>query len=353
MDSLVDSDHGRMLGVTFPGNSTVDMSWHDIPSPGPGQVLIRTSASAICGSDLRNAYLQRLDRGRRTYTGCIGGHEIAGRVAAVGGGVHGLSVGDLVIVYHVAGCGQCLDCLTGYMIHCTSSVRTAYGNQRDGGHAPYVLAEATTCIPAPANFSGVDAALIGCGFGTAYEGLQRIGTDGRDSALVVGLGPVGLAVAMVARAFGVSRVVGAEVSEGRRRWALSLGIFDDVVAPSEAAFDTSGRGEFTVSVDASGSPQGRRLALGALRTWGRCAFIGEGKDVSFDVSQELLHKEITLSGSWVSSVPNMAACARLLGARDMHPETVVEYRLPLSEAARGYELAVGQATGKICFVMED
>lgn len=346
--AFVDDGGNRMLAATFPGDSTVALGWHDVPTPGAGQVLLRTAASAICGSDLHTAYRHHLDRGDRTYTGCIGGHEFAGTVEAVGPGVRTLDQGQLVIVYHVAGCGQCTVCRSGYMIHCESPYRRAYGNQRDGGHAPFVLADAVTCIPAPAAFTGMDASLIGCGFGTAFEGLHRVRVDGRDAVLVVGLGPVGLAAAMVARAMGARRVLGAELHEARRAWAQRVGLFDDVFEPAQTP-----PASCDVAVDASGSPAGRLLALRSLRTWGRCAFIGEGGDVTFDVSADLLHKEIMLSGSWVTSVPNMARCADVLASHGLHPEIVVEHRLPLDAADRAYQLAADQTTGKVCLVFDE
>lgn len=350
MDGLVD---GRsMRGVTFPGDSTVELGWHEIPTPGPGEVLLRTGASGICGSDLSNAYLQRRDRGPRTYTGCIGGHEFAGTVAGLGPGVHAVAEGDLVLVYHVAGCGQCAVCREGYMIHCGSPRRRAYGNQRDGGHAPFVLVDAGTCVPAPDGFTVVDAALMGCGFGTAYEGLRRVGVSGADEVLVVGLGPLGLATAMVARALGARRIVGAEVEESRRRWAKGLPFVDEVVEPGEVATrdqEEAMEAGFQVSVDASGSPAGRLLAVRALRAWGRCALLGEGGEVTLDVSNDLLHKEITVSGSWVTSVGNMARCAHLLADHELHPQAVVEHVLPLADADRAYALAAGRGTGKVCF----
>jgi D-arabinose 1-dehydrogenase-like Zn-dependent alcohol dehydrogenase len=65
------------------------------------------------------------------------------------------------------------------MISCTSPRRAAYGWQRDGGHADYVLAEEATCVALPDELSYVDGALVACGFGTAYEPLRRMGVSGR------------------------------------------------------------------------------------------------------------------------------------------------------------------------------
>jgi hypothetical protein len=101
------------------------------------------------------------------------------------------------------------------MISCHSEHRQAYGWQRHGGHAPYLLAEENTCVRLPDNLSYVDGALIACGFETAWEALTRIGVNGQDRLLVTGLGPVGLAAAMLGRALGAHGGVG--------RTALALG----------------------------------------------------------------------------------------------------------------------------------
>jgi D-arabinose 1-dehydrogenase-like Zn-dependent alcohol dehydrogenase len=116
-------------------------------------------------------------------------------------------VGDRVILYHISGCGVCDDCKAGYMISCHNENRAAYEWQRNGGHAPYLLAEENTCVRLPDNLSYVHGALIACGFGTAWEALTRVGVNGRHRMLVTGLGPVGLAAAMLGRALGVNEVI--------------------------------------------------------------------------------------------------------------------------------------------------
>ena len=138
-----------MTGITLPGGSRIDRATVDVPEPGPGQVLLAVQASSICGSDIRAIYREHLGHGAEAYQGVIAGHEPCGQVVALGPGVHDLAVGDRVVAYHIAGCGQCAECRHGYMIGCESPTRAAYGWQRDGGHAPYLLAEALTCLPLP------------------------------------------------------------------------------------------------------------------------------------------------------------------------------------------------------------
>ena len=89
----------------------------------------------------------------------IAGHEPCGQVVAVGPGCRRLSVGDRVVVYHIAGCAVFEECRHGYMIGCTSPFRAAHGWQRDGGHAEFLLAEEATCILLPDELSYVGGAL--------------------------------------------------------------------------------------------------------------------------------------------------------------------------------------------------
>src|SRR3954462_11224676 len=163
-------------------------------------------ASAICGSDIRAIYREHTGRGAEAYRGVIAGHEPSGEIVAAGPGCTRFRAGDRVLLYHIAGCGTCHDCRLGYMISCTSPERAAYGWQRDGGHADYLLAEERTCLAMPDSLSYVDGALVSCGFGTAYEALVRLDVSGRDNLLVTGLGPVGRAAAMLARAMGVGPI---------------------------------------------------------------------------------------------------------------------------------------------------
>ena len=115
------------------------------------------------------------------------------------------------------------------MISCTSPYRAAYGWQRDGGHAEYILAEENTCIPLPDELSYVDGALVACGFGTAYEALSRVKVSGQDRVLITGMGPVGMAVGLLAKAMGASQVIGADLAQPRLDFSLEIGAIDQAV----------------------------------------------------------------------------------------------------------------------------
>lgn len=343
-----------MPGVVLPGERRLDVRDFPIPVPGHGQVLVETRASTICGSDLRAIYRPREQgTGPEAYRGVIAGHEPAGRIVDVGPGVSRFAVGDRVAVYHIAGCGLCHDCRTGWMISCTSPLRAAYGWQRDGGHAPYLLVEERTLVALPDRLSYLDGALVACGLGTAWAACRRAAISGADRVLVTGLGPVGLGAAMLARQLG-AEVVGSDPSPERVALARSLGI--EALDPSAAPRDellarTSGAG-FDVTLECSGSAVARRLALDVARRWGRLVFVGEGGDVEFPVSPLVIHPQLTILGSWVCSIGQMEELVELVDRWQLAPDRMVTHRFEIGDAAEAYRLADEGASGKIALIFD-
>ena len=97
---------------------------------------------------------------------------------------------------------------------------------------------------------------------------------------------------------------------------------------------TGGQG-CEASIDCSGSGAARVFALENTRTWGRCAFVGEGGQITFAVSELLIHKQITLYGSWVTSLRHMEELLEHLVRWDLHPERIVTHRFALRPGRRG------------------
>ena len=345
-----------MQAVYLPGGREVVLADVPRPAPGHGQVLVRMRASTICGSDLRAIYREHLGTGPEAYTGVVAGHEPCGEVVEVGPGCRRFRPGDRVVVYHIAGCGLCPDCRAGYMISCTSPLRAAYGWQRDGGHAELLVADEATCIALPDDLSFLDGACVACGFGTAYEALRRVDVSGRDAALITGLGPLGLAAGLLAKALGANLVVGVDVAGDRRELALALGAVDvalaadaDTVAGVRQATDGHG---CEVSVDCSGSAAGQATALAGTRRWGRVALVGEGGRLEVDASPALIHRQLTLHGSWVTSIGRMEELVERLVRWGLHPERTVTDRFPLADAAAAYAAADEGRRGKVALVMD-
>jgi D-arabinose 1-dehydrogenase-like Zn-dependent alcohol dehydrogenase len=221
-------------GVILPGRERVEFRELDRPEPGHGQVLVKMKASGLCGSDLRAIYHEHTGSGAERYQNVVAGHEPSGQVEAVGPGVSGFEPDDRVVVYHILACARCEQCTKGFMIGCTSQERAAYGWQRDGGHADYLLAEASTLLHLPAGLTYTDGALVACGFGTAYQGISRADVSGRDTVLVVGLGPVGLGAVMLAASSG-AEVIGVDLIPKRLELARGAGATHVLMGGEDAA----------------------------------------------------------------------------------------------------------------------
>jgi threonine dehydrogenase-like Zn-dependent dehydrogenase len=345
-----------MKAAYLPGNCTTELRDAAIPEPGHGEVLVRMKASTICGSDIRCIYREHLGKGPEGYQGVIAGHEPSGQIERIGPGCRRFGVGDRVIVYHISGCGVCNDCRRGYMISCTSDkYRRAYGWQRDGGMAEYLLAEEKDLIHLPDELSYTDGAQVACGFGTVYEGLQKIGISGNDSVLITGLGPLGLATGALCRKLGAQKIIGIDIVDTRLQLALDLGVCDEVLRSgpenvAEVRRLTGGQG-VERAVDCSANDIARATAIRATRKWGSIVMLGEGGRVEFNPSPDIIHDQKTIYGSWVTSTWLMEELVERLVRWNLHPEALVTHRYELDCVADAYKLmAIGEC-GKVavCF----
>lgn len=346
----------KMMGMKLPGNSTVEAGEYDVPKPGHGQVLLKMKAASLCGSDLKYIYHEHTDKtGGARYDNVIAGHEPSGQVVAVGEGVKDFKEGDRVVVYHIQGCGYCDECRKGFFINCSEPGRRAYGWQRDGALAEYMVADESTCIHLTDFLTYEDGAMIACGFGTAYQGLLRGNVSGNDIVMIMGLGPVGQAAAILAKALG-AKVIGVDIAGERMEMAKKVGA-DEVLLGDDSVIEkvmamTNGKG-VDVAVDCSGSSVGRHRCLEAARMWGNVVYLGEQGTVTFEPSPLLLHKNLTLHGSWVTSISNMEKLVQLLDRKQIHPSKIITHRYKLEETPEAFRVFATGKTGKVVVNMED
>lgn len=349
----------KMQGAILPGNSTVELKEFDIPTPGHGEVLIKMKSSTICGSDIRCIYHEHLGKGPEGYQpGMIAGHEPCGQVIEAGPGCRRFKENDRVIIYHISGCGLCNDCRRGYMISCTSDeYRRAYGWQRDGGMGEYLLAEEKDLVHLPDELTYSDGAQVACGFGTVYEGLEKIGICGNDAVLITGLGPVGLASAMLAKAMGAERIIGIEVIDERIKIAQDLKLFDKVLKAGpdnvEQVRELTGGAGAERTVDCSANNKARLVCIQATRKWGRIVFLGEGGTCEFQPSPDIIHDQKTIYGSWVTNIWRMEELVERIVRWGIHPDELITHRFPLEKASEAYALMASGKCGKVAVVFDE
>lgn len=176
---------------------------------------------------------------------------------------------------------------------------------------------------------------------------------GGDTLAVFGQGPVGLSTTLLATAMD-ARLIAIDV--GAERLALAREFGADAVIdgrehdPVAALKDLSAGEGVDLAIDCSGSPDARVAAVQATRTWGTVCYVGEGKTVTLDVSQDLLRRQLTLIGSWTFSTVGQEEAARFVAKQRVPLHKLITHHFSLAEAATAYQLFDTQTTGKGVFV---
>jgi 2-desacetyl-2-hydroxyethyl bacteriochlorophyllide A dehydrogenase len=331
-------------GLIFAGNRQVELREFEDPAPGPGEVVVAIRASGICGSDLN---LYRKPSFARPI---ICGHEPCGVVAALGPGVD-VPLGQRVMIHHYRGCNRCWLCGMGYTQMCSQA--SVMGTDIHGANAPYLLAPASTLVALPDELSFAEGAAIACGTGTAYAALRRLDVSGRDTLAIFGQGPVGLAATQLAAAMG-ARVVAIDPEAERRTMALELGAF--TVLPPDGAVEaiqqmTHGEGA-DATLDCSGHPQARRDCARAARPWGRACYVGAHGTATFEMTPDIIHRQLTMYGSWTFNPALMAECARFAVDRKVPLGRVFTDTFSIDQAEDAYQRVEARQMGKGVFVFD-
>ena len=349
-----------MRGVVFLGDRKVELRSFPDPTPGPGEVVIEMKASGMCGSDLKfyrsppGAAQAALGLGNLKDP-FIGGHEPCGVVVARGPGVSEKEAptGQRVMDHHYSGCGVCNHCRVGWSQLCRAGI-TVYGVTAHGGHADYLRVPVKTIVELPEELSFAEGAAVACGTGTAYGALRRMHIAGGDTLAVFGQGPVGLSATVIGAAMG-ARVIAVETSPERVKLAGQFGADATLDASKEdpvAAIKELTRGVGAdLALDCTGAAAARRAAVRCVKTWGTACYVGEGGDVTLDVSPDLLRRQVTLIGSWTFSAMGMRECAEFIARKRIPLERIFSDRWRLEQADAAYRKFDTQTTGKGVFLL--
>ena len=322
------------------GNGGLAVEERAPPAIGPGEVLVELAACGVCGTDLEKL------RGNYRTAGVIG-HEPVGRISAVGDGVRDLALGDRVFVHHHVPCYRCAVCARGDFTFCPTYATT---NIDPGGFAetfrvPAENVERKAVLRLDPGISWDVGALLepaGC----ALTALHRVGFPAGGTVFVLGLGPVGLLYARLARALGAAWVGGTEISPLRRAAAERGGV-DAPVDPratgaARAAVDraTDGRG-VDLAVVATGHPSVVRDATALVRRGGTVNLFGlpeKGSRLDADL-QDLYLRGVRIVPSYATTEPEIAEVHRLAVEGRLPLVDLVTHRVPLPEIARAFALA--------------
>ena len=315
-----------MKAVVWTGPHEIALQDLPVPAPGEGEVLIRTLAVGICGTDFE------------IYDGCFKqaippmtlGHEGAGTVEAVGPGVRSPKVGDRVSVECVIGCGRCAYCAEGRPGLCEHG-RVMGVSGAQGEYAEYFAAPAVNCHVLPQEISWPEAALVDTLAGPVYA-MSRVRAPDGGSVAVFGPGPAGLFFCALARLQGAAAVFLVGTRESRLAYGPRFGADRLIQAgredPVAAVLDaTDGRGA-DLTVEASGSAAALGQCLAAARKGGSVLIYGVfGSPVNLEVQPIQLH-ELQVCGTANILYP---PAIELIREGTVAVEPLITHRLRLEE----------------------
>ncbi len=322
-----------------------------MPQPGPGQVLLKMRAAAICGSDLHRYKLKLSDDDpTRRF---VPGHEPCGDIVEVGPGVDGWSVGERTVVYHRVTCMQCLYCIAGERNLCVNRLG-AYGFDPDGANQDYMIAWPDHLIRLPDDFDHVEGALFACQVGTAYHPLKTMNVSGRDRLVVSGLGPVGLFTVQLAKAMGAT-VAGVDPSPERRQLAERLGadaVLDPTANPIGEAVHSIFPGGADKLAETSGATSAHRAVSSQLRTNGQAAIVGlshPGAPLDLGGLDGILFQQIHVFGSNLYPNKDFDEIVDFVRRKKVPIKDVITHEMGVEDGPEAFQIAAGASAGKIVF----
>ncbi|HEX9343613.1 MAG TPA: alcohol dehydrogenase catalytic domain-containing protein, partial [Actinomycetota bacterium] len=215
-----------------PGDIRVE-SVPDPASPGPGEVVLRVTRAAICGTDAAEwAHGPLLAR-----PPVVLGHEFAGTVVAAGDGAGGLAAGDRVVCGAGVSCGGCAWCRAGRTNLCASYL--TLGLHADGGLAEFAVAPAAICQRVPERVTD-DAAAMAQPLAVALHAVRRGGVEAGQACVVIGVGGIGAFIVAGAAARGAAPLIAVDLDDDRLATASRLGAHQAVNLRGHDSFDSSG-----------------------------------------------------------------------------------------------------------------
>ncbi len=338
---MSDSIPSTYRAAAFVGNKQIKINPKAVPQPGPGQLLIRVGANALCGSERPQFF---------DGTSVTPGHEAAGTVAAVGANTR-TAVGTAGAVFLMDFCGTCRSCRLGFTNQCLQK-RGDMGFNKDGGYGQYELINENIFFAAP-GFSATEATLLLDIMGTGGHSIERCQLMRPDieSLLVLGAGPIGLGVLAMAKIIlgRQIKVLVTDVVPYRLKLVEQLGGLPVNVAgaPIDAGLKAHGIEQPDMAVDTSGKQAARQDAVRVLAQRGALICVGHGEGVTLKISPDIIAPERSIVGSEYFRYNELPANFRRLQQHRAYLSQIITHRLGLDEIQKAFDLFFGGESGKV------
>ncbi|MET8008176.1 zinc-dependent alcohol dehydrogenase [Nonomuraea glycinis] len=329
-----------MKGVAYMGEGRLTTVSLDVAPPGPGELQVAVAYCGLCGTDL---HIVHGDMDARVRTPLVFGHEASGTVAAIGAGVEGWKVGDSLTVMPLVWDGTCPACLAGHQHICQNLVFV--GIDSPGGLQQRWNVPASIAVPLPPDLDLRTAALVEP-VAVAVHDVRRSGLQVGDHAVVLGGGPIGVLIAVVARDAG-AHVMIAEVDASRRNRVAELGI--EVIDPSSADMVaeverwTNGVGADVV-FEVSGAAAAARSTTALAKVRGTIVVVAIHSAAREVDLQRVFWRELRLLGARVYQRSDFERAVELLSQHRIPAEALISGVVPLEETASAFDdLSAGRA----------
>jgi (R,R)-butanediol dehydrogenase/meso-butanediol dehydrogenase/diacetyl reductase len=298
------------------------------PTPAAGEVVIQVGRCGICGSDLHMTE----DPAFGVPAGSVLGHEFAGEVVAIGAGVERIAKGDFVSVVPLKSCGHCASCQAGEPAWC------AQRELQGGGYAQYAATNERQCVLLPQSASIADGAIVEP-LAVALHGVMLSGLTAGDKVVVLGAGPIGLAVAYWARRLGATKVVVQDIASFQEERALAMGATGFVCDPVEpvAASDRALGGKADIVFECVGVPGLIAQAIDQVRVKGSVVILGLCTRPDSFIPFVALSKEVKLITSAFFKRQEYEASLDALDSGSAEPRLLVTDTIGLDAVPETFE----------------
>ncbi|GAB4460286.1 MAG: alcohol dehydrogenase catalytic domain-containing protein [Anaerolineae bacterium] len=345
--------------VLFGENDMRLVDDYPVPRPGPGEVVLKVDACAICGSDPK--ILAHGWPNHPPYGQFIFGHEYTGTVAALGEGVTELAAGDRVAVEPHKGCGRCANCRDGFYTVCLNYGNIAmghrhYGFSYNGGYAEYALNHVNSVYKLPDHMDSDVSTLITTA-ATSLYGIRRIGgIQAGETVLVFGPGAIGLMAVVMARLLGAGTIILAGTRAERLELGLKLGADIGINVREENVVErvmalTGGVGADAV-LECAGTPQAAVDAVEAARKNGRVAMLGIFSDPAPLNVYKIVQWNLTVAGSRAEGQRSLAQALALLSRQAIDISPLITHTFALDDIHAAFETATKRLGGAIKVVVK-
>lgn len=320
-----------MKAAYLQGNKKILLK--DIPEPPlqNGEVLVKIKSAAICGSDLKyfhaDSPCERLQ-----------GHETSGVVLKSRSSKW--KEGASVILYALSGCGVCKACKSGARMQCDHLDYVV------GGFSEYMTVKENDCLPLPEWLDFDEGAIFGDCVGLAYHTLKRQNIRRGQTALIIGLGPVGLGIALMAKLMG-AKLIAADFNRHRLKLADDIGV-DHIIDLNSTDLDKALKktSDIDIAIDCAGKEATQLACMKHCKKAGSVAFVAGNTKLTLDPNEYLLAKELCVTGNWYFNFKDFKKITEFIKDK-LKPSQLITHSFPLDEAQEAFDLFASGNCGKV------